>query len=273
MGKVYNPIHKRLEFYQQEADRNFWDTHWNQQWQGSEENFAQQVICKKDHLANSILEKYAPLKNAAIIEAGCGNGHVVYFMNYLGYQNVQGIDFAHQTVALVNRFFPALKISCQDVRKTNFPNQTFDLYFSFGVIEHFYEGYEAIINEAKRITRTGGYLAISFPQMSLLRKVKSQLGFYSEKMPVNQKQFYQFAFDPQKVAEELKDKFGLTLQEIIFYDGLKTLKDEIPLLRPWLRKLYNYHGSSHWIRRLKSRLDRLAKPWAGHMAMLILQNG
>lgn len=273
MEKIYNPSHQRLEFYQQEADSGFWDDHWNQQWQGPEENFVSQVICKKNYLVSSILEKYAPLKNTAIIEAGCGNGHVVYFMNYLGYRDVQGIDFASQTVSLINRFFPALKISCQDVRKTNFPNQTFDLYFSFGVIEHFYEGYESIINEAKRITRTGGYLAISFPQMSLLRKIKSQLGFYSKKIPAGQKGFYQFALDPQKVTKELKDNFDLNLQEIIFYDGLKTLKDEISPLRPWLRKLYNYRGSSPWIKKFKSRLDRLAKPWAGHMAMRILQNG
>lgn len=272
MRKIYNPQYRRLEFYQQPADSNFWDNHWNQQWQGTEEDFAKQVTCRKDSLLEYLLHKYAPQKDTTVIEAGCGNGHFVYLLNRLNYRQTYGVDFAPKTVSLLNRLFPSLLISCQDIRKTSFPDQTFNLYLSFGVIEHFYQGYEPIIQEAKRITKPGGCLAISFPQMSLLRKIKSRLGFYSRKLPANQENFYQFALDPKKVSADLKNRYQLSLKEVIFYDAIKGLKDEIALFRPLLRRLYNYRGSSRWIKKLKSRLDRLAKPWASHMAMLILQN-
>lgn len=272
MQKTYNPHFDRLEFYQQPADSSFWDDHWNQQWQGTEEGFVKQATCHKDSLIEYLLNQYAPQKDAKIIEAGCGNGHFVYLMNHLGYHQAYGVDFAPQTVSMLNRLFPSLLISCQDIRRTNFPDQTFSLYLSFGVIEHFYEGYEPIMQEAKRITKPGSYFAISFPQMSLLRKVKSRLGLYSQKFPADQKNFYQFAFDPQKIANDLKDRYHLSLKEIIFYDAVKGLKDEIAPLRPLLRKIYNYRGPSRFWRKLRSRLDRLAKPWASHMAMLILQN-
>ncbi len=272
MTKIYNSKNGHLEFYQQEATSDFWDTHWHQHWKGDNESFAQTVVCKKDSLVSSILDKYVPGQEAKIIEAGCGNGHFVYFMDYLGYKNAYGIDFAGKTVALINQLFPDLKIYPQDIRQTNFPDHYFDLYLSFGVIEHFYEGYGPIIKEAQRIVKPGGYLAISFPQMSWLRKTKSYLGFYRRKLPDNQNHFYQFAFDPQKVAADLKNRYQLALKEVIFYDAIKGLKDEVALFRPLLRKLYNYHGSSRWIKKLKSRLDRLAKPWTSHMAMLILQH-
>lgn len=272
MRKIYNPPNHRLEFYQQEANADFWDSHWSSPRQGEEKEFAKQVVCLKDSLMNHLVDKYAPHKQSRIIEAGCGNGHFVYFLNHLGYTNTYGIDFAVKTVALINRFFPHLKISRQDIRKTNFPDQTFDFYLSFGVIEHFYEGYDAIIKEAQRITKASGYLAISFPQMSLLRKWKSRFGFYRRKLSATQKDFYQFALDPKMVATDLKDRYHLSLKEIIYYDAIKGLKDEIAPLRPFLRKLYNYRGPSRFWRKLRSRLDRLAKPWASHMAMLIVQN-
>lgn len=271
MMKIYNPKDKRLEFYQQEATADFWDDHWNTQWQGNTEELAQKVIYRKDSLIEGIVNRYLPGKNARILEAGCGLGKFVYLLTALGYTNTYGVDYASQTVALLNKSFPALKISPQDVQQTNFPDHFFDFYLSLGVIEHFYGGYEKIIREAKRIVKLGGYLAISFPQMSPLRKLKARLGFYPAGTPSPTDHFYQFAFDPLLVVENLK-KEGLVLQEMIFYDGLKGLKDEVALSRPLLRRLYNYRGPSRFWRRCKNRLDRYLKPSTAHMAMLVLKN-
>jgi hypothetical protein len=107
--------------------------------------------------------------------------------------------------------------------------------------------------------------------MSPLRKLKARLGFYPASTQGPTDDFYQFAFDPLLVAENLR-KEGLVLQEIIFYDGLKGFKDEVALLRPLLRRLYNYRGPSRFWRRFKNRLDRYLKPSTAHMAMLILKN-
>lgn len=43
MSKFYNPQKQRLEFYQQAATADFWDDHWNRQWQGSAEELAKKV--------------------------------------------------------------------------------------------------------------------------------------------------------------------------------------------------------------------------------------
>jgi len=46
------------------------------------------------------------------------------------------------------------------------------------VIEHFWEGYNEILKEAKRVLKPKGYLFLTFPYMSPLRKFRANLGLY-----------------------------------------------------------------------------------------------
>jgi len=53
-----------------------------------------------------------------------------------------------------------------DVRKLNFPDHYFDGYWSLGVIEHFYKGYDEIIHKIYRVLHPGGFLFLTVPEMS-----------------------------------------------------------------------------------------------------------
>lgn len=101
----------------------------------------------------------------------------VYWLAKSGYDSY-GVDYARKTVDLIHRFMPKLKATCHDVRYINFNDNFFDGYWSLGVIEYFYEGYEEIVKEAKRVIKRDGFLFLSFLSMSILRRFKARLGLY-----------------------------------------------------------------------------------------------
>jgi hypothetical protein len=140
------------------------------------------------------------------------------------------------------------------------------------VIEHFFEGYRQIMGEMGRVLRRGGYLFLTFPQMSFLRKASAFLGRYpklpSDALDVNSKDFYQFALDAQVVLQDSL-KAGFQILARTSYGGLKGLKDEAGPLKSPLQRLYDSPGTAARVIRVLAKL--LLGRWCGHMALLVLR--
>lgn len=148
--KLYDKKTKRIVMFKERATAEFWDKHWQI------ENFVERVRKGKK---NRIMRKYTTkfLKpRAKILEGGCGIGQNVYGLKFWGYDSY-GVDIMQSTIRKIKKAFPGLQISVQDIRKMNFPDNFFGRYWSLGVIEHFWEGYDEILKEAKRIIKPGGY--------------------------------------------------------------------------------------------------------------------
>jgi len=110
------------------------------------------------------------------------------------------------------------------------------------LFEHFWNGYEEILSEMARTIRKKGYLFISFPFMSPLRKMKHFLSMYPEsesnELLKLEKLFYQFALDSRTVIGDLEQVgFKLISRKVI--GGLKGLKDEARPLRALLQRIYD----------------------------------
>ena len=105
-----------------------------------------------------------------------------------------------------------------------------DGYISVGVIEHFWDGYDEIILEMSRTVRQGGYIFVSFPYMSPLRRFKNKLRLYqrdnSNGVNLDKNTFYQFALNPKTVIKKFKEN-NFVLIETYSFDGIKGFKDEI----------------------------------------------
>jgi len=138
------------------------------------------------------------------------------------------------------------------------------------VIEHFWEGYDGILKEAKRVIKPGGYLFLTFPYMSPLRKFKAKLGLYwlfkRNKMDLDN--FYQFILDTEKVKLAI-EKCGFELKLKYPFDATKGLKDEISLLTPILQKVYN--SSSTIAKGIKFLNSVLFSKIAAHSILLVFQ--
>lgn len=263
--KYFDRSNNRLIFEGDSPHSDNWDKGWS-------------VFDLKSYVENSVNERFVSgttkryikaSNDSKILEGGCGLGNFVYSLQHNGY-DVYGVDFAERTVKRVNEAFPKLKISIGDVTKLNFTDDYFDGYWSLGVIEHFYDGYNSILSEMKRVTKKGGYLFITFPYMSPLRKVKARLGFYEtfNEHNFDRNHFYQFALNASEVIKDLK-KFGFVLVEEKPLTGLKGLKDEISFLNKPLQ--YIYDGKSFIFKAVGYLISMLLSRFSGHAMLLVLR--
>ena len=141
---------------------------------------------------------------------------------------------------MIKSAVPELNIKLGDVRSLPFEDGSFDGYWSMGVIEHFWNGYDDISKEMLRVLRLGGYSFLTFPYMSSLRKWKAKHNKYVEWKNNNSEPegFYQFALSDQHVLSHFND-LGFELVDQSGQDGIKGLKDEIPPLKLTLQTLYD----------------------------------
>lgn len=264
MKKYFDKLNNRLVFTGKIASPDFWDNVWDVK------DLAKTIRGGiKNRLIVKTTKKYlTPDKSKKILEAGCGNGQFVHAFHSLGY-DVYGVDYAAKTVSKTKSIFPELNITIGDVRNLDFPDNYFDGYWSVGVIEHFYDGYDPIINEMKRVLKPGGVLFISFPHMSILRKLKTLLGCYGTfKNIPDSEEFYQFALDHEKVIAKL-NAMGFLLLKKIPYSGTKGLKDEISFTKPVLQRIFD--SKNILIRIINYGLSLTLARFSSHAILLVFR--
>lgn len=259
--KFYDKKNKRLVELSQKADRNFWDAHWRS-------GNLEKEIKKYNSFIVDKTRKYLP-EGSRILEGGCGQGSNVYSLQRSNY-NVYGIDYAEKTVEKINESAPELNVSLGNVKNLEFENNFFDGYWSLGVIEHFYEGFADIISEMHRTLRPGGFLFLTVPTISLLRRLKILLNLYPEWRNENFDQgcFYQFIFWDKKLIEEIQNA-GFQLIEIQKLGGMKGLKDECSPFKPILQ--YIYDSKFPLFKAASLAIDKLSSFFASHMTLFVFK--
>ncbi len=261
--KYYDPKNNQLVFVAQQTTADFWDRHWHH-----EDLKGHIESGRKIRFIPDITRRFLkPGPNTKILEGGCGRGQIVYALSRAGY-NTFGVDYAKQTITAIKRLFPQLQVAHGDVAHLDFPDNFFDGYWSIGVIEHYYDGYEPLLQEAARVLKEGGYFFVTFPHLSPLRKLKIKRGAYPITTMTNiaKMQFYQFAFDVAKVAADLTNlDFAIVLRQP--FDGLKGLKDEVAMLQAPLQSLYDGQGVA--AAALRFGLSRLLAPATAHAMLLV----
>lgn len=193
--QFYDIKKNRLVYINKGSDSEYWDSFW------SEQKLPDPIVSSAPHV--KLTKKYLPL-GSVLLEGGCGLGDKVNGLTFAGYPTI-GIDFAEDTVKHIKKQYPDLDIRLGDVRNLPLENDSVDGYWSLGVIEHFWDGYDDILSEAYRVIKPGGYLFLSFPSMSILRRMKAFLGRYPEMNTDSEEPqgFYQFVLDEKKLKAEL----------------------------------------------------------------------
>ena len=276
MHRLYDLKNDRLIYIGKAATQQFWDNHWDvnnlrNELISSKKTWRKKLMAFVGFSENSVVRitKHYLREGSTILEGGCGKGQNIIALSNCGYVPI-GIDYAQKTVEILKQVLPHLDIQLGDVRNLPVQDSSIDGYWSLGVIEHFWDGFDNIVKEMSRVTREKGYLFLTFPHMSWLRRQKVKYGyyeFYSDKdnLPDG---FYQFALNPYQVCDRIK-KYGFKLIKYHGEGGLKGLKDEIKVLHPMLQKLYDSPNSI--ARFFKFILEPLLKAWAGHMALMIFK--
>ncbi len=264
--RYYDPQHNRLIYIEQAASAEFWD----QLWQNNFGDRLTKLRQTRHTFVSDITKRYLKPTDGRILEGGCGQGQQVAALVNNGYDCI-GVDFAEATVKAVREVLPDLPVYPGDITRLAFDDGAFSGYWSLGVIEHFWQGYQPIVHEMARVLKPGGYLFLTFPYMSPLRRLKAQLGQYPVLESVDEPAgFYQFALDHHAAIKDFTSN-GFRLVKTSPLAGLRGGKDEIAWGRQWLRDLYDYRGKSLWRRGVRFGLEQLMLPVASHSILLVLQ--
>jgi len=262
MMKYYDEINHRILVYHEEATPEFWDFHW--QIPDLEKKIKSG---KNNNLVKWVTRKFLN-PPAKILDAGCGIGQNVYGFDAWGYDGY-GVDFAGKTISVAKQILPDLKISRQNVENLDFPDNYFDGYWSLGVIEHDFEGYLKTAEEAHRVIKKKGYLFLTFPWMSPLRRLKVRKNRYpAPPAGLSSENFYEFFLDEKAVIKDI-EKLGFRCRARYPYDATKGLKDEIPGVGPVLQKIYD--SKNTFARISRYAISRTCAWFAGHVIALVFE--
>lgn len=208
------------------SNSDFWSDHWSKQ------DINQQMLSAKKSELIPLFKKYLPI-NGKILEAGCGQGIHVNALKELGYE-MEGIDFDDKTIEQINKDFPNLNIKIDDVFNLKYPNNYFEGYISLGVIEHYENGWEKPIEEAKRVVNKNGIIFLSVPHFNYSRRI---INFFHDIFYKPQGQFYQYLFKPNEIRRAIESK-GFKYIATDYYGKSKTLM-ALPFFGKIFKNQYN----------------------------------
>ena len=262
MRKYYDKLNNRLVFVGKVSGDVYWDKHWQTG------DFESLLKVKNNRFITVNTRRYL-LRGARILEGGCGRGDKVHILFSQGY-DAYGVEYAKDTVEKIKSYAPYLKVSVGDVRRLQFEDGFFDGYWSLGVIEHFYDGYEPFLLEARRILKKGGYLFVTVPVISWLRRQKLKRAEYPEynESEDMKKNFFQFVIDFRDIVKQFQ-AFDFKLVRFEPIGGVKGLKDEIPLFKPLLQLIYD--SNTFFAKVARRVIDILVRPFANHMGFFIFK--
>ena len=142
---LFDKKNDRLVYIEKEANQDLWSELWL-----SDENL-ESSIKKRNTFVSKYTKNYlAP--GSKILEGGCGNGHHVYSLKYNNFDSF-GVDYAEDVVKKINSLVPELDIRQGDVFNLQEEDQSLDGYWSLGVIEHYFDGYDGITDEMKEFSK------------------------------------------------------------------------------------------------------------------------
>jgi ubiquinone/menaquinone biosynthesis C-methylase UbiE len=210
---------------------------WEENWEVS--GFEDSVRFMPIDPLRPLFEKHLR-SDSTMLEGGCGIGSYVAYYAARGH-DVIGLDFAQKTLKILHTRQPSLKLIGGDVANMPFPDKTFDLYYSGGVVEHFEGGAEKALREARRVLKDDGVLMISVPYLSPLRRLLLPLkgaewrrvtkAAAETEGAIDGKKFFQYAYTTAEFKKMLADA------------GLKTIKTKGYAILWGLKELPGFRGS------------------------------
>ena len=253
---------KCIAYFSHKASSKYWDDLWKNN------NLENIIKNSGSSFFEKFIRKYLK-ERSTILEGGCGQGKIVYSLMKSGYNTI-GIDFAPEIVNKINKIVPEIDIRYGDVRNLPIEDSTIDGYISGGVIEHFWDGYDEIMKEMYRVLKIDGFLFLSFPFMSTIRRIKVKRNIFpiknSSELKGKKDIFYQFALDENIVIKHFTNN-GFTLVNYEYIDGIKGFKDEIALFSNSLQKIYDGDLKINYYH----LLDKFLSKFSGHVILLIFK--
>jgi len=202
---------------------------WEETFQGKEIEYNR----SPDEYLESVIRRML-CREMRILDAGCGLGELVNYLSLQGFEAYR-LDFSK---ILIHRAKEKLKIEVLvgDLRSIPFTENSFDVYISLGVLEHFEDGVHVPLKEANQVLRIGGLLIVSVPYWNVLRKLKKLFLRKYHYVGRPGKDFFEYAFSKREMIILMR-QHGFNVIEIIPTSPSKTLELDVPGIAKILKKI------------------------------------
>jgi ubiquinone/menaquinone biosynthesis C-methylase UbiE len=110
----------------------------------------------------SLLKMLSSHEFDSVLEIGCGNGNGTRLIRkYLNPSQITAIDLDDKMIQIAQEKNndPSTAFKIMDASKLDFPDQSFDAIFDFGIIHHIPNWKECVV-ELKRVLKDGGSLIL-----------------------------------------------------------------------------------------------------------------
>ena len=130
------------------------------------------------------------VRDAVVLDAGCGCGYGSYHLATSGAKRVIGVDIAADAIEYARSHYSAenLEFAVTDVTALALPSETLDAVVCLEVFEHLADG-ERLLAECRRVLKPSGRIIVSTPNKQVFSPGRSE--------PVN----------PWHVREYSRDEF------------------------------------------------------------------
>lgn len=203
--KIFNIVIKFFSMSYKLFSKNNGSEHDLKQWnernlEGELKGFTNRTLTQK-------FQEYLSGKNYRIMEGGCGFGAWCKWLEEIE-NEVIGIEYDERIIQKAKEFDKSIPIELGNILDLNYPSASFDAYISLGVIEHFENGPQKALVEAKRILKPGGVAFITTPYLNPLRKYFSHplrsLFFWAYRITGKKIYFWEYRFTNQELENYIK---------------------------------------------------------------------
>ena len=177
-------------------------------------------------------------RGGVVLEGGCGLGRWIFHCRAT--HRILGLERSEPALRALKAYDKDVRVVRGDVFQLPIQSECVDLYFSFGVLEHFEGGPSGGLREAYRVLQGGGTLFITGPGggpfslaygiQGLARQpvLRSLLG--KPRLRRNGQEFFQYRFSQAEMRGFLEEA-GFRIQRTESWGNLETLWQYIPPLR------------------------------------------
>ncbi len=233
---------------------DYWDANWDTLGTANE-LVDNDRTCENQPIWPLLAETIHPKK--LFLEGGCGPGHWVRYFHSRGYRAV-GIDFAQRTVQRLQRIAPELDVRLGNILHLPFGDGEVHTYYSGGVVEHFEDGPERALAEARRVVASDGWFLCSVPDANTLRerilyrsgerrqehrhppRVVRRVQRTEPETPPERMQFVEYIFRESEFRARLANA-GFRIERTFSYNLIWGLMD-IPGIEPLYRRTFDGAG-------------------------------
>ncbi|MFZ5518609.1 MAG: methyltransferase domain-containing protein [Candidatus Zhuqueibacterota bacterium] len=231
------------------AERKSTREHWEKFWREKEQ--IEDVYSNEERIYHNI-KPFTPIKNKRILEVGAGSARDSFQFAH-DQAMVYVLDYSPQALAIVRKLnaqSPAkLNLIQSDAFHIPVPDNTFDIVFHQGLLEHFRDP-RPLIQENFRVLKPGGLLLIDVPQRyhvyTLIKHILILLNrwFAGWETEFSIRELKNLM---QQQGFAIKFCYGRWMRPSLFYrimrEAMKKLNIRLPLYPegfPWTRRLRDY---------------------------------